>query len=127
MLALCLRLPGAQLQRCGWPKIILRRAMAYLLPESILWRRGKEHLGWTFTRTLFGCSVAWQDIETHDCQRLASFLRPESLPLSLRPKLDQVCHLQVEGQGSWFSSSEREIEAVIFANWLRANVFEPIA
>lgn len=48
----CLSLPARQLQFDGWPKIILRRAMAGLLPDSVRWRTGKEHLGWTFTSTL---------------------------------------------------------------------------
>lgn len=48
----CLSLPASQLQFDGWPKMILRRAMAGLLPDSVRWRCGKEHLGWTFTSTL---------------------------------------------------------------------------
>ena len=48
----CLSLPASQLQFDGWPKMILRRAVAGLLPDSVRWRTGKEHLGWTFTSTL---------------------------------------------------------------------------
>ena len=48
----CLRLPGEQLLHDGWPKMILRRAMAGRLPETVIWRRGKAHLGWTFTVAL---------------------------------------------------------------------------
>jgi len=50
--AFCLSLPGEQLMWEGWPKIILRRAMAHRLPEAVRWRRGKEHLGWLTTRNL---------------------------------------------------------------------------
>jgi len=49
----CLSLPPEQLQSQGWPKLVLRNAMAGLLPDSVRWRRGKQHLGWTFTRKLF--------------------------------------------------------------------------
>jgi asparagine synthetase B (glutamine-hydrolysing) len=48
----CLRLPGDQLVRDGWPKYILRRSMDGLLPEAVRWRRGKEHLGPNFTEAV---------------------------------------------------------------------------
>jgi asparagine synthase (glutamine-hydrolysing) len=49
----CLSLPWEQLQAGGWPKILLRRAMAGRLPDPVRWRRGKEHLGGEFTEKLF--------------------------------------------------------------------------
>lgn len=52
LVSFCLRLPGDQKLGQGWPKIILRRAMKGYLPEDVRWRRGKEHLGWDFTKTL---------------------------------------------------------------------------
>ncbi|MEE9588072.1 MAG: asparagine synthase-related protein, partial [Hyphomicrobiaceae bacterium] len=52
VVAFCLSLPGEQLLRGGWPKIILRRAMADRLPDAVRWRRGKEDLGWPFTAAL---------------------------------------------------------------------------
>ncbi|QUL37657.1 asparagine synthase-related protein [Erythrobacter sp. JK5] len=48
----CLALPADQLQRHGWPKFVLRRAMAGLLPDAVARRPGKEHLGWDFTTAL---------------------------------------------------------------------------
>ncbi len=47
-----LRLPGDQKLRDGWPKVILRRAMAGRLPDAVRWRIGKEHLGWRFNTEL---------------------------------------------------------------------------
>jgi asparagine synthase (glutamine-hydrolysing) len=44
----CVTLPGAQRLDQGWPKPILRRAMKGRLPDSVLWRPGKPHLGWRF-------------------------------------------------------------------------------
>jgi asparagine synthase (glutamine-hydrolysing) len=41
----CLALPGGQLQRDGWPKHLLRRAMAEYMPDTVRWRTGKEHVG----------------------------------------------------------------------------------
>lgn len=52
VVAFCLTLPGEQKLGSGWPKIILRRAMAERLPDTVRWRRGKEHLGWAFTTAL---------------------------------------------------------------------------
>jgi asparagine synthase (glutamine-hydrolysing) len=54
VVAFCLMLPGEQKLGSGWPKIILRRAMAERLPDAVRWRRGKEHLGWAFTTALMG-------------------------------------------------------------------------
>lgn len=51
LVAFCLALPGDQRLRNGWPKAILRRATAGRLPDEVRWRRGKEHLGWAFTRS----------------------------------------------------------------------------
>lgn len=52
VLELSLRLPGDMLHRDGWRKLILRRAMSGLLPDKIIWRLGKEHVGWLFTQKL---------------------------------------------------------------------------
>lgn len=48
----CLSLPGSQMMGGGWPKVVLRRATAGLVPDGVRWRRGKEHLGWAFTEAL---------------------------------------------------------------------------
>ncbi len=53
LLDLCLHLPDRQGQRDGWPKAVLRHAMAAYLPPAVCWRRGKEHLGFAFNRRLF--------------------------------------------------------------------------
>ena len=52
VLELSLRLPARLLHRDGWRKLILRKAMRGHLPDGIVWRRGKEHVGWEFTRKL---------------------------------------------------------------------------
>lgn len=54
----CLSVPIDQLQANGWPKMLLRRSMAGLMPDCVRWRRGKQHLGWTFTQRLLG---EWPD------------------------------------------------------------------
>ncbi|MDW8319090.1 MAG: asparagine synthase-related protein [Anaerolineae bacterium] len=52
MVDFCLALPDEQRAGSGWPKMLLRRAMAGRLPEALRWRVGKEHLGWNFTLAL---------------------------------------------------------------------------
>jgi asparagine synthase (glutamine-hydrolysing) len=47
-----LSLPGRQLLDDGWTKVILRRAMRGILPDSFRWTSHKEHLGWTVTQGL---------------------------------------------------------------------------
>ena len=54
----CLRCPSGQMQSGGWPKAILRRAMRGLLPDEVVWKPGKPHLGWTLTRELMGTFTA---------------------------------------------------------------------
>jgi asparagine synthase (glutamine-hydrolysing) len=38
--------------RDGWPKFIMRSALRGQLPDAVRWRRGKQHLGWPFTRAV---------------------------------------------------------------------------
>lgn len=45
-----LSLPAEQLHRNGWPKFILRHSMQGTLPEHIIWKTGRAHLGLDFTR-----------------------------------------------------------------------------
>jgi len=77
LLEFCLSLPADQIERDGWPKIILRRAMAGLLPDAVRWRVGKQHLGWRFQEALVtywfaGAPPGWET-------ELARFVRPALL------------------------------------------------
>jgi asparagine synthase (glutamine-hydrolysing) len=67
LIKLCMALPPDQLEACGWPKLILRRAMAGRVPDKVRWRRGKEHLGWRFEEAVFQAAGAYN---------------PDHLPLS---------------------------------------------
>jgi asparagine synthase (glutamine-hydrolysing) len=53
LLEFCLSLPIDQLHADGWPKMIQRRAMAGLLPDSIRWKLGRDHVGWRFIDVVF--------------------------------------------------------------------------
>ena len=43
------QVPGHLLVRNGWPKWILREAMAGRLPDEVRWGRGRPHVGWVFS------------------------------------------------------------------------------
>lgn len=75
----CLSLPPEQMQHDGWPKIILRRAMARHLPEDVAWRRGKEHLGGDFTLRLLKTWPEWSDGMTDRDSPLRQYVSPEIL------------------------------------------------
>ncbi len=49
----CLSLPQDQLHANRNTKSILRRAMVGAIPAEVIWRRGKEHVGWQFTQAIF--------------------------------------------------------------------------
>jgi asparagine synthase (glutamine-hydrolysing) len=67
------RLPGDQRLVDGAPKAILRRAMAGQLPNAIVTRRGRDHLGWSFTQRFVRDNR--QDIE-HRLRARADLLAP---------------------------------------------------
>jgi asparagine synthase (glutamine-hydrolysing) len=48
-----LSLPGEQLLDDGWTKVVLRRTMQDMMPDSVRWTFHKEHLGWAVTQRLF--------------------------------------------------------------------------
>lgn len=50
-------LPVGQVTRKGWPKFILRRAMRSELPEAVLWRPERTHLGWHFSASALGLAA----------------------------------------------------------------------
>jgi len=75
VLRFVLSLPPDQIERDGWPKIVLRRAMAGLLPDAVRWRVGKEHLGWQFEEAL---AARWLACARPDWEKaIAPFVRPD--------------------------------------------------
>jgi asparagine synthase (glutamine-hydrolysing) len=55
LVELCLALPAEQRWDRGWTKVILRRAMAGILPEEVRWRTAPDNLAWDFMRPLLDC------------------------------------------------------------------------
>lgn len=52
LMEFCLALPPEQKLHLGWPRIILRRAMAGILPQQVQWRFIKSNLSPNFTRRM---------------------------------------------------------------------------
>jgi asparagine synthase (glutamine-hydrolysing) len=75
---LCVRLPDWCTLSDGWPKAILRVAAANYVPDSVRWRRGKEHLGWAFTTALMGTGPEIYQRAAAACAgRLQQYVRPD--------------------------------------------------
>ncbi len=103
LIRFCLSLPADQLELHGWPKIILRRAMADYLPEKVIWRRGKEHLGWAFTQSVFQNWSGWQQV--------------------FHRKNEPIRHYVAETRldGPWAMDKRHCFELAILSNWLKRN------
>ena len=79
----CLSLPTEQLQCEGYPKPILRRAMAGRVPDAVRWRRGKEHLGQQMNRNLM--ANVWQDKEAKELESFLDANKASRADLRLGP------------------------------------------
>ena len=125
MVGFCLRLPGTQLAKDGWPKLILRRAMDGLLPEAVVWRRGKEHLGWTFTRTLFTHWASWCHADANDIRTVSSYVRSNRLPTCLLDNGDtRVQKIRINWPSNGFAAASElnlahELDIVMLTEWLK--------
>jgi asparagine synthetase B (glutamine-hydrolysing) len=64
-----LRLPAKYKVRHAWRKYLTRKAFEPYLDSSVVWRRGKEHLGWEFIARLSPESVP---CTSHELTRLQS-------------------------------------------------------
>lgn len=102
----CLSLPGSQLESGGWPKMILRRAMQGLLPDSVRWRRGKEHLGWQFTQATLAASPATQP----EPPGLAAWIDPQALLThgQAAPELGEWRRMNARFLGHWLHTVRSE-------------------
>lgn len=76
----CVALPLRQLTQDGWPKILLRRSMATLMPDAVRWRSGKEHLGWAFSQAMTRHWEGWNALPQEDrVGRYAALPRRDAL------------------------------------------------
>jgi asparagine synthase (glutamine-hydrolysing) len=116
LVSFCMTLPSSQKLGHGWPKAILRRALAGRLPDTVRWRRGKEHLGWAFTQTLMDTwrSQTKRDIDINT-ELLSSYVNMEKMS-KLRVS---YC------DGGNLPQSELVYEAAQLAVWLRRHENRP--
>lgn len=113
----CASLPGNQRLNNGWPKAILRRAMAGKLPDPIRWRRGKQHLGWSFTEALLEASQGQVGDHIADNKKLLeNYLDMD--------RLRQYIQSYFDDKDS--SSAEFVKEAIGLSVWLRRHATRPI-
>jgi len=116
LVELCTALPGEQKLGGGWPKAVLRRAMAGRLPEAVRWRPGKEHLGWSFTTAVLRAAQARVEGELEGGAEL------------IAPYVDAT---KLQRQvGGWIehgsdARAEAALEASVLAAWLRRHALRP--
>lgn len=67
LIEFCLTLPVEKIKHDGWPKLILRRSMAGLMPDPLRWRTGRTHVGGWFIQACTASVVA-------DDERIKPFL-----------------------------------------------------
>lgn len=77
VLEFCLSLPVEQLHADGWPKVLLRRVMRGALPDSVLWKTGRHHVGWRYVNHY--ASVPPYDRDSKTLSELDKFVRKPEL------------------------------------------------
>ena len=111
----CAHLPGHMVLRDGWPKWILRQAMAGRLPDAVRWGRGKPHVGWVFSERFLRRELARGNLSL------------ERLGASLGGRIDGA---KLEGawrsflQGDAYEAVER---VYVLSTWLNQVQNRPIA
>jgi asparagine synthase (glutamine-hydrolysing) len=109
----CAWMPLDLRMRDGWPKWGLRAAMDSSLPSSVVWRKGKEHLGWRFDAAMFprvATNIASPDLLDRAC--LAPYLRVTEL--QPWPRFPEPVHPEAP---HW----EANYNALALAVWLNSH------
>ena len=77
--------------RGEWPKWLLRKALEGVLPDDVVWRRGKTHLGYRFNREVMQASP---DLVREGCAAAAPYLDTERTKAALRAPGSYVAGLE---------------------------------
>jgi asparagine synthase (glutamine-hydrolysing) len=81
----CLALPPDQKLRDGWTRLVLRRAMAGVLPDEVCWRTSKADLGVNFRRQMLEQDGAvLEDVIVRAPGALESYVEVEALRQAYR-------------------------------------------
>ena len=76
----CLALPASQKMNQGWSRIVLRRAMAGILPPEIQWRGDKSNLTPSFNQGLFKYNKSLLEVSmVKDAEKIANFINLKQL------------------------------------------------
>lgn len=97
----CLRLPSRKLQAGGWPKLILRLAMAERLPDRVRWRLGKQHLGPEFTSKVIFDRAQGFRLNHDDLERLSPYLSPELMAVIRKDELKGQTKADIMSLALW--------------------------
>ena len=100
----CLAIPSGFVERNGWPKHILRDAMAGLVPGEVRWRKGKQHLGYWFTQSLFAEGNNAIDNPQRAREILEPYVKPSALQIfgaATQQSASPVTRLMLCSMASW--------------------------
>ncbi len=106
----CLALPPEQKLHQGWDRVILRRAMAQILPREVQWRGDKANLGPNFSHGLQHADRELLDeVIVNDSRRIKTYVDVRVLFALYRRYIDQrICNDELT---IW--------RAVMLDQWLR--------
>jgi asparagine synthase (glutamine-hydrolysing) len=108
LVSFCVRLPGNQRVRGGWPKHILRESMRNRLPEEVRLRPGKEHLGASFTAAVLrGAPERFRQVIEDQVDALRGYVREDVLSGLLAGPVT----------GQW---DQRFYEVAVLGAWLQS-------
>jgi asparagine synthase (glutamine-hydrolysing) len=116
LVELSLAMPMQQKFQAGWSRLIVRRAMAGILPEKIRWRDGKGHLGANFKRTLLAEQVYLNTVR--QSVPLGKYVDMEVLY-----RMQSVLQSQSHGSVNW----NQLLLSCILASWLDKESGYPLA
>ncbi len=81
----CVALPPDQKLDQGWTRVVMRRAMAGILPEEVRWRGGKTHLAPSFHRGLSLVNRGFlDDVMEGNLSDIAAYVDVDALRQSYR-------------------------------------------
>jgi asparagine synthase (glutamine-hydrolysing) len=122
LIELCLSLPARQKLGHGWPRLILRRAMAGYLPESVQWRFSKGNLAFNFQRQFFERDRYFvEDALIQNAQELMPYVDLSSI----RKAYDTYSRAPQQRASSLGTDLPNLFGAVNLAVWLRAAGVKP--
>ena len=110
----CARLPDHLCARNGWPKFLLREAMAGRLPDGVRWGREKPHIGYVYNEIFVKREISLGQLTL---QTLLETTRPFLDPAAVRRAFD------ASGPAEGYAALHR---AYVLSLWLRKWASRPV-